>query len=99
MLKNPFKQNSITNEYQILINEINSFEDKFKVLTDTEIQLKSMQLKKQYQNTLDLTAITAEAFALTREASIRTLGLRHFDVQLLGGLVLNNGNIAEMRTG
>ena len=99
MLKNPFKQNSITNEYQILINEINSFEDKFKVLTDTEIRLKSMQLKKQYQNTLDLTAITAEAFALTREASIRTLGLRHFDVQLLGGLVLNNGNIAEMRTG
>ena len=99
MLKNPFKQNSITNEYQILINEINSFEDKFKVLTDTEIRLKSMQLKKQYQNTLDLTTITAEAFALTREASIRTLGLRHFDVQLLGGLVLNNGNIAEMRTG
>ena len=99
MLKNPFKQNSITNEYQVLINEINSFEDKFKVLTDTEIRLKSMQLKKQYQNTLDLTAITAEAFALTREASIRTLGLRHFDVQLLGGLVLNNGNIAEMRTG
>ena len=99
MLKNPFKQNSITNEYQILINEINSFEDKFKVLTDTEIRLKSMQLKKQYQNTLELTAITAEAFALTREASIRTLGLRHFDVQLLGGLVLNNGNIAEMRTG
>ena len=99
MLKNPFKQSSITNEYQILINEINSFEDKFKVLTDTEIRLKSMQLKKQYQNTLDLTTITAEAFALTREASIRTLGLRHFDVQLLGGLVLNNGNIAEMRTG
>ena len=99
MLKNPFKQNSITNKYQILINEINSFEDKFKVLTDTEIRLKSIQLKKQYQNTLDLTTITAEAFALTREASIRTLGLRHFDVQLLGGLVLNNGNIAEMRTG
>ena len=99
MLKNPFKQNSIINEYQILINEINSFEDKFKVLTDTEIRLKSMQLKKQYQNTFDLTTITAEAFALTREASIRTLGLRHFDVQLLGGLVLNNGNIAEMRTG
>ena len=99
MLKNPFKQNSITNEYQILINEINGFEDKFKALTDTEIRFKSMQLKNQYQNTLDLNSITAEAFALTREASIRTLGLRHFDVQLLGGLVLNNGNIAEMRTG
>ena len=99
MLKNPFKQNSITNEYQILINEINSFEDTFKGLTDTEIRFKSMRLKKQYQDTLDLTTITAEAFALAREASIRTIGLRHFDVQLLGGLVLNNGNIAEMRTG
>ena len=99
MLKNPFKQNSITNEYQILINEINSFEDKFKTLSDTEIQIKSMQLRKQYQTTFDLTSITAQAFALTREASIRTLGLRHFDVQLLGGLILNNGNIAEMRTG
>jgi Preprotein translocase subunit SecA (ATPase, RNA helicase) len=46
-----------------------------------------------------LTNITAEAFALTREASVRTLGLRHYDVQLIGGLVLNSGKIAEMRTG
>ena len=99
MLKNPFKQNSIINEYQVLINEINSFEDKFKTLTDTEIRLKSVELERRYQTNFDLTSITAEAFALTREASIRTLGLRHFDVQLLGGLVLNNGNIAEMRTG
>ena len=99
MLKNPFKQNAITNEYQILINEINSFEDKFRTLSDTEIRIKSMQLRKKYQTNFDLTSITAQAFALTREASIRTLGLRHFDVQLLGGLILNNGNIAEMRTG
>ena len=99
MLKNPFKQNSIANDYQVLINEINSFEDKFKAFTDTEIRIKSMQLGKKYQSTFDLTSITAQAFALTREASIRTLGLRHFDVQLLGGLILNNGNIAEMRTG
>ena len=99
MLKNPFKQNSVTNEYQLLINEINSLEEKFKTFTDTEIRIKSTQLRKQYQSTFDLTSITSEAFALTREASIRTLGLRHFDVQLLGGLVLNNGNIAEMRTG
>merc|ERR1712231_26345 len=57
------------------------------------------QLRKQYQATGDLTPITGQAFALTREASLRTLGLRHFDVQLLGGLVLNSGKIAEMRTG
>ena len=99
MLKNPFKKISIANEYQILVNEINSFESDFKLLTDTEIRTKSLQLRKRYQTNTNLDLITAEAFALTREASLRTLGLRHYDVQLLGGLVLNSGKIAEMRTG
>jgi len=99
MLKNPFKKNSIANEYQTLVTEINSLESKFKSLTDTEIRLKTNQLRKQYQLDSELENITAEAFALTREASIRTLGLRHYDVQLIGGLVLNSGKIAEMRTG
>ena len=99
MLKNPFKKSSIANEYQVLVNEINSFESNFKLLTDTEIRTKSVQLRKRYQDNDNLDLITAEAFALTREASLRTLGLRHYDVQLLGGLVLNSGKIAEMRTG
>lgn len=99
MLKNPFKKNSIANEYQTLVTEINSLESKIKLLTDSEIRLKSNQLRKQYQVDSNLTNITAEAFALTREASFRTLGLRHYDVQLLGGLVLDSGKIAEMRTG
>ena len=99
MLKNLLKKNSIANEYQVLVNEINSLESKFKLLADSEIRLKANQLRKQYQLNPDLTKITTEAFALTREASIRTLGLRHYDVQLLGGLVLNSGKIAEMRTG
>ncbi len=99
MLKNPFKKISIANEYQVLVNEINSFESSFKLLTDTEIQTRSVQLRKRYQENSNLDLITAEAFALTREASLRTLGLRHYDVQLLGGLVLNSGKIAEMRTG
>ena len=99
MLKNPFKKISIANEYQLLVNEINLFESDFKLLTDTEIKAKSVQLRKRYQNKPNLDLITAEAFALTREASLRTLGLRHYDVQLLGGLVLNSGRIAEMRTG
>jgi len=99
MLKNPFKKSSIANEYQTLVTEINSLESKFQLLTDSEIRLKSNQLRKQYQANSNLTNITAEAFALTREASFRTLGLRHYDVQLLGGLVLNSGKIAEMRTG
>ena len=99
MLKNPFKKISIANDYQLLINEINAFESDFKLLTDSEIRTKSIQLRKRYQDESDLNLITTEAFALTREASLRTLGLRHYDVQLLGGLVLNNGQIAEMRTG
>ena len=99
MLKNPFKKNSIANEYQTLVSEINSLESKFELLADHEIRLKTSQLRKQYQTTSDLESLTAEAFALTREASRRTLGLRHYDVQLLGGLVLNSGKIAEMRTG
>lgn len=99
MLKNPFKKISIANEYQVLVNEINSFESSFKLLTDTEIRAKSVELRKRYQQNNNLDLITAEAFALTREASLRTLGLRHYDVQLLGGLVLNSGKIAEMRTG
>lgn len=99
MLKNPFKKNLISNEYQQLVNEINALEAEFQVLSDNDIRLKSSELRKQYQHTNNLEVITPEAFALTREASKRTLGLRHYDVQLLGGLVLNSGKIAEMRTG
>ena len=99
MLKNPFKKSSIATEYQVLVNEINSLESEFKLLTDAELRTKSNQLRKRYQTQTNLNLITTEAFALTREASLRTLGLRHYDVQLLGGLVLNSGKIAEMRTG
>jgi len=99
MLKNPFTKNSIANEYKTLVTEINELEKNLKDLTDGELRKKSVQLQKQYKQTQDLDKLTAEAFALTREASLRTLGLRHFDVQLLGGLVLNSGKIAEMRTG
>jgi len=99
MLKNPFTKNSIAIEYKTLVSEINDLEKNLKNLTDGELRKKSIQLQKQYKQTQNLSELTAEAFALTREASLRTLGLRHFDVQLLGGLVLNSGKIAEMRTG
>ena len=99
MLKNPFSKNSIAIEYKTLVSEINDLEKSLKNLTDGELKKKSIQLQKQYKQTQNLNELTAEAFALTREASLRTLGLRHFDVQLLGGLVLNSGKIAEMRTG
>jgi preprotein translocase subunit SecA len=99
MLKNPFIKQSVINQYQTLINQINSLETNLKTLTDTELRNKTFQLKKQYKEKIDLNALIAESFAITREASFRTLGLRHFDVQLIGGLVLNSGKISEMRTG
>ena len=99
MLKNPFIKDSVTNQYQALINQINALENNLKILTDTELRNKTFQLKKQYQKEQDLNSLIAESFAITREASLRTLGLRHFDVQLIGGLVLNSGKIGEMRTG
>ncbi|MGL4342404.1 MAG: preprotein translocase subunit SecA, partial [Lactococcus lactis] len=99
MLKNPFTKNSLVNKYQNLINQINTFENELKILTDSEIRDKSFKLQKQYETTSNLDEVIVESFALTREASLRTLGLRHFDVQLLGGLVLNDQKIAEMKTG
>ena len=99
MQKNLLKINSFINNYQILINEINSFEDDFKTLSDSELQVKNIKLQKQYKENNNLNSLLVESFALTREASLRTLGLRHFDVQLIGGLVLNAQKIAEMRTG
>jgi preprotein translocase subunit SecA len=99
MLKNPFTNNSVLNKYQNLINQINLLEDGLKPLTDSELRAKSFKLKKQYETNQDLDSLIAESFALTREASVRTLGLRHFDVQLIGGLVLNDTKIAEMKTG
>lgn len=99
MLKNPFNSNSLINKYQNLISQINILEGRFETLTDSELRAKSFILKKQYETTQNLNPLIAESFALTREASRRTLGLRHFDVQLIGGLVLNDKKIAEMKTG
>jgi len=99
MLKNPFNRNSLLNKYQNLISQINILEDTLERLTDSELRAKSLTLKKQYEKTQKLDPLIAESFALTREASRRTLGLRHFDVQLIGGLVLNDNKIAEMKTG
>jgi len=93
------QKNSITKKYQNLVNQINNLEDKFRTLTDNDLRAQSFKLKKQYQESKDLNSLISESFALTREASLRTLGLRHFDVQLIGGLTLNNQKIAEMKTG
>ena len=92
-------KNSITKKYQNLVSQINNLEDKFQTLTNNELRAQSFKLKQQYKTSKDLNSVISESFALTREASLRTLGLRHFDVQLIGGLTLNNQKIAEMKTG
>ena len=99
MFKNLFKRNSVVNNYKSLISEINALEDKIQCLTDSELRNKTLLLKNKYKTEQNFNSIISEAFALVRESSFRTLGLRHFDVQLLGGLALNDGKIAEMRTG
>ena len=78
---------------------VNKFEEAFEALTDEELKLKTDEFRKRLNDGEALDAILPEAFAIVREASKRTLKLRHFDVQLIGGMVLHQGNIAEMRTG
>lgn len=78
---------------------INAFESQMQALTDAELAEKTAQFKARFNDGESLDELLAEAFATVREVSVRTLGLRHFDVQLIGGMVLHEGNIAEMRTG
>lgn len=99
MWRNIFTRNLVANKYVSVIDQINALENTFKLLTDSELKEKTFEIKKKYQQDHDLNLVIPESFALTREASKRTLGLRHFDVQLIGGLVLNDENIAEMKTG
>lgn len=79
--------------------KINALEEDFEALSDEELKAKTQEFKERHQNGETLDDLLPEAFAAVREASKRTLGLRHFDVQLIGGMVLHSGKIGEMRTG
>jgi preprotein translocase subunit SecA len=81
------------------VKEIGSFEDALKKLTDEELKNKTQELRNRIHAGEDLHSILPIAYALVREASVRTLGLRHFDVQMIGGIILHRGNISEMKTG
>jgi preprotein translocase subunit SecA len=87
------------NEYSKIVSQINFLEAKTKKLTDVQLKNKSVELKKRFQKGESLDAMLPEAFALVREATDRTLGMRHFDVQLMGGIALHQGKIAEQKTG
>ena len=81
------------------VGEINYLEDEISQLSDEELREKTIEFRERYADGESLEELLPEAFAVVREASVRTLGLRHFDVQLIGGMVLNEGQIAEMKTG
>ncbi|HAZ45916.1 MAG TPA: preprotein translocase subunit SecA [Cyanobacteria bacterium UBA11371] len=86
-------------KYQPLLTEINLLEDEFQKLSDRELRGKTAEYKQRLEKGETLDDLLPEAFATVREAGRRVLGLRHFDVQLLGGMVLHSGQIAEMKTG
>jgi preprotein translocase subunit SecA len=86
-------------EIQPLVQKINSLEPQIQKLSDQELRDKTQEFKKRIKNGENLIKILPEAFACVREASVRTTGQRHFDVQLLGGIILHQGSISEMKTG
>ena len=82
-----------------IVNKINGLEEEMTKLTDNELRAKTEYFKGQLKEGKTLDDILPEAFAVVREASKRVLGMRHFDVQLIGGIILHQGRIAEMKTG
>lgn len=78
---------------------VNGFEEAFEALSDTELKAKTAEFRERLEKGESTDVLAAEAFAVVREASKRVFGMRHFDVQMKGGLVLHQGKIAEMRTG
>ena len=81
------------------VEQINKLEESFAKLSDTELRSKTNEFKKRLQDKDTLDIILPEAFSAVREASKRVIGQRHFDVQLMGGIILHQGKISEMKTG
>ncbi|NKB46902.1 MAG: preprotein translocase subunit SecA [Legionellales bacterium] len=81
------------------VDQINALESTWQALDNTQLQQKTIELRNRYQQGESLDRLLPEAFATVREASVRTLRLRHYDVQLIGGMILHQGKISEMRTG
>ena len=92
-------QARILKRLQKKVGVINDLGDKYKAMTKTELKKQTAVLKERLAGKETLDDILPDAFALVREASDRVLGMRHFDVQLIGGMALHEGNVAEMKTG
>ena len=93
------RNDRLLKQYRKSVAKINALEKQMQALSDAELQAKTAEFKQRLADGQSLDDILVEAFAVCREASSRVLGMRHFDVQLIGGMVLHNGKIAEMRTG
>lgn len=101
LLKKVFgsRNDRLVKQYVAKVRAINALEPKLQALSDAELRAKTDEYKTRFANGETLDQLLPEAFATVREAGRRVLGLRHYDVQLIGGMVLHDGKIAEMRTG
>lgn len=93
------RNDRLLKQYRKIVQKINALEPSMKELSDEQLAHKTTEFKERIASGASLDSLLPEAFAVVREASLRILGMRHFDVQLIGGIVLHNGKIAEMRTG
>ena len=93
------RNDRLLSDFSKIVTQINALESEMQSLSDADLQLKTEEFKSEYLDSPNLDELLPKAFAVVREASVRTIGLRHFDVQLVGGLVLHYGKIAEMKTG
>ena len=93
------RNDRLIKQYSAVVRQINALEAGISALSDDELRGKTVEFKARQANGETLDALLPEAFAVVREAGKRVLGMRHFDVQLIGGMVLHDGKIAEMRTG
>ncbi|MDY4163386.1 MAG: preprotein translocase subunit SecA [Sutterella sp.] len=93
------RNDRLIKQYRRKCDAINKLEPQMKALTDEQLQAKTQEFRDRIAKGATTDELLPEAFAVVREASVRVLGMRHFDVQLIGGMVLNDGKIAEMRTG
>ncbi len=93
------RNNRVLKKLNRVVSKINAFDDEISALSDDELKNKTQEFRDRLENGETLDSLLPEAFAVVREAGKRSLGMRHFDCQMIGGMVLNDGKIAEMRTG
>ena len=92
-------EGKILRELSKVVDQVNAFEPSISSLSDDALRAKTLEFKSRFAAGTTLDDLLPEAFAVVREAAKRTLGQRHYDVQIMGGAALHRGNIAEMRTG